>query len=54
VARTLGAQALGNAAQALEEACKEHDAALLDTCLAGLIEELGRMAEVLATCPELS
>ena len=53
VARTLGAETLGQAAQTLEVACKQRDASLLEpdlTALALLLEQVGAG---LAACPAL-
>lgn len=43
VARTLGASDLGQAASALEEACKNQDATLVDARLPALLHELERV-----------
>ncbi len=54
VARTLGAETLGQAALAVEEACREQDAARVEERLAPLLRELERVSEGLAACPELA
>ena len=53
VARTLGAGALGQAAQTLEEACNQRDASLLEAKLTALVRVLEQVGASLADCQEL-
>jgi HPt (histidine-containing phosphotransfer) domain-containing protein len=54
VARTLGAETLGQAALALEEACEVKDAAQVNPCLTTLEQELEQVVAGLKACPELA